>query len=123
VSHVWYFKGIPSRMGLLLDMSPRNLEKVIYFANYIVTHIDEEARAEQLAKMAPGGDEHSQQLRKEHDASLAELQGESEGAVTEAESGVAAGVAKLEEEMTATVNKVMGEVKDLQERIKTSEGK
>ncbi len=37
VSHIWYFKGIPSRIGLLLDMSPRNLERVLYFANYIVT--------------------------------------------------------------------------------------
>ena len=37
VSHIWYFKGIPSRMGLLLDMSPRSLEKVLYFASYIVT--------------------------------------------------------------------------------------
>jgi len=37
VSHIWYFKGIPSRMGLLLDMSPRSLEKVLYFATYIVT--------------------------------------------------------------------------------------
>jgi DNA-directed RNA polymerase subunit beta' len=37
VSHIWYFKGIPSRMGLLLDMSPRSLEKVLYFAAYVVT--------------------------------------------------------------------------------------
>ena len=36
VSHIWYFKGIPSRMGLILDISPRILEKVLYFANYIV---------------------------------------------------------------------------------------
>jgi DNA-directed RNA polymerase subunit beta' len=36
VSHIWYFKGIPSRMGLIMDMSPRNLEKVLYFASYIV---------------------------------------------------------------------------------------
>jgi len=36
VSHIWYFKGIPSRMGLLMDMSPRALEKVLYFASYIV---------------------------------------------------------------------------------------
>ena len=36
VSHIWYFKGIPSRMGLILDVSPRSLEKVLYFANYIV---------------------------------------------------------------------------------------
>ena len=37
VSHIWYFKGIPSRMGLILDMSPRLLEKVLYFASYVVT--------------------------------------------------------------------------------------
>ncbi|MBR2954021.1 MAG: DNA-directed RNA polymerase subunit beta', partial [Clostridia bacterium] len=37
VSHIWYFKGIPSRMGLILDLSPRDLEKVLYFAKYIVT--------------------------------------------------------------------------------------
>jgi len=37
VSHIWYFKGIPSRMGLILDMSPRVIEKVLYFASYIVT--------------------------------------------------------------------------------------
>ena len=37
VSHIWYFKGIPSRMGLMLDISPRLLEKVLYFATYIVT--------------------------------------------------------------------------------------
>ena len=41
VSHIWYFKGIPSRMGLLLDMSPRALEEVIYFASYVVTETGE----------------------------------------------------------------------------------
>ncbi len=38
VSHIWYFKGIPSRMGLLLDMSPRSLEKILYFASFVVTN-------------------------------------------------------------------------------------
>ncbi len=36
VSHIWYFKGIPTRMGLILDLSPRVLERVLYFASYIV---------------------------------------------------------------------------------------
>lgn len=40
VSHIWYFKGIPSRMGLILDISPRALEKVLYFASYIVTKVE-----------------------------------------------------------------------------------
>ena len=48
VSHIWYFKGTPSRIGLLLDLSPRNLERILYFALYVVTHIDEEARQQEL---------------------------------------------------------------------------
>src|SRR5215468_4437463 len=48
VSHIWYFKGTPSRIGLLLDLSPRNLERILYFALYVVTHIDEEARQGEL---------------------------------------------------------------------------
>src|SRR5687767_12283079 len=44
VSHIWYFKGTPSRLGLLLDVSPRNLEKILYFASYIVVSVDEQAR-------------------------------------------------------------------------------
>ena len=48
VSHIWYFKGTPSRLATLLEISPRNLERVLYFAQYIVTHVDEEARKEAL---------------------------------------------------------------------------
>jgi DNA-directed RNA polymerase subunit beta' len=44
VSHIWYFKGTPSRLGILLDISPRNLERILYFALYIVTHVDEDVR-------------------------------------------------------------------------------
>ncbi|MFC2015142.1 DNA-directed RNA polymerase subunit beta' [Chloroflexota bacterium] len=44
VSHIWFAKGIPSRLGLLLDLSPRNLERVLYFSHYIVTSLDTEAR-------------------------------------------------------------------------------
>ncbi|MGC8460486.1 MAG: DNA-directed RNA polymerase subunit beta' [Candidatus Dormibacteria bacterium] len=57
VSHVWYFKGIPSRMGLLLDISPRNLEKVLYYINYIITNVDDDARSALLAKLTPETDE------------------------------------------------------------------
>ena len=49
VSHIWYFKGTPSRIGLLLDLSPRNLERILYFAQYVVTEVNDEARAQALA--------------------------------------------------------------------------
>src|SRR5579883_895195 len=51
VSHIWYFKGTPSRIGLLLDLSPRNLERILYFALYVVTNIDEEARQQELMRI------------------------------------------------------------------------
>src|SRR5579885_2928108 len=51
VSHIWYFKGTPSRIGLLLDLSPRNLERILYFALYVVTHVDEEARQRELMNL------------------------------------------------------------------------
>src|SRR5713226_9521948 len=51
VSHIWYFKGTPSRIGLLLDLSPRNLERILYFALYLVTNIDEDARQRALLRL------------------------------------------------------------------------
>ena len=51
VSHIWFAKGIPSRLGLLLDLSPRNLEHVLYFSQYIVTSVNEEARQEAISQL------------------------------------------------------------------------
>src|SRR5213596_3301606 len=51
VSHICFFKGVPSRIGYLLDMAPKELEKVLYFAASIVSWIDEEAREKDLAKL------------------------------------------------------------------------
>ena len=51
VSHIWFFKGVPSRIGYLLDMAPKELEKVLYFAASIVTWVDDEARERDLAEL------------------------------------------------------------------------
>ena len=48
VAHVWFSKGVPSRLGLLLDLSPRNLERVLYFAKYVITHVNEDVRAARI---------------------------------------------------------------------------
>ena len=48
VSHIWFVKGTPSKLGLLLDISPRNLERVLYFAQYMITEVDDEARHREL---------------------------------------------------------------------------
>jgi len=51
VTHIWYFKGVPSRLGYLLDLAPKDLEKVIYFAAYMITWVDEEGRHEALPNL------------------------------------------------------------------------
>jgi DNA-directed RNA polymerase subunit beta' len=51
VTHIWYFKGVPSRLGYLLDLAPKDLEKVIYFAAYMITYVDEEARQRDLPSL------------------------------------------------------------------------
>jgi len=51
VTHIWYFKGVPSRLGYFLDMSPKELEKVIYFAAYLVVSIDDKKRTKDLSEL------------------------------------------------------------------------
>ena len=51
VSHIWLAKGIPSRLGLLLDLSPRNLERILDFSHYVVTSIDEVARQKAIDEL------------------------------------------------------------------------
>src|SRR5690606_7578203 len=51
VTHIWFFKGVPSRLGYLLDLAPKDLEKVIYFAAYMITSVDDAGRAEDLPNL------------------------------------------------------------------------
>jgi DNA-directed RNA polymerase subunit beta' len=67
VSHIWFFKGVPSRIGYLLDMAPKELEKVLYFAASIVTWVDDEARSKDLDSL-------EKEVNKVLDSYAAELQ-------------------------------------------------
>src|SRR5947208_895244 len=102
VSHVWYFKGIPSRMGLLLDMSPRNLEKILYFANYIVTDVHEEVRQDMLAVLNMDKDERAVRLRADIDAKARELRQEHEAKTKTEREGIQGQLEALQQEIEAT---------------------
>src|SRR5437762_80751 len=65
VSHIWFVKGTPSRIGLLLDVSPRSLERVLYFAQYIITEVDEDARAQALESLVQDVDERIEREERE----------------------------------------------------------
>src|SRR2546425_1856992 len=122
VSHVWYFKGIPSRMGLLLDMSPRNLEKILYFANYIVTDVHEEVRQDMLAVLNIDKDERAVRLRADIDAKARELRQEHEAKAKKLKGDVEAEVSRLEEELHEAVDELTTQGKKATEHIKAGIG-
>src|SRR5687768_13197656 len=74
VSHIWFFKGVPSRIGYLLDIAPRELEKVLYFAASIVTAVDVEARAKDVADLEDKVRADSEQIYVDRDEALAALE-------------------------------------------------
>jgi len=83
VTHIWYFKGVPSRLGYLLDMAPKDLEKVIYFAAYMIISVDESARHEDM----PG-------LENELRLEIKTLEGQRDARIAER-------LSKLEEDLAA----------------------
>ncbi|MEV5003493.1 DNA-directed RNA polymerase subunit beta' [Nocardioides sp. LML1-1-1.1] len=70
VTHIWYFKGVPSRLGYLLDLAPKDLEKVIYFAAYMITSVDEDARHRDLSDLEGKIQLQRQSIEKRRDAGL-----------------------------------------------------
>jgi DNA-directed RNA polymerase subunit beta' len=74
VSHIWFFKGVPSRIGYLLDIAPRELEKVLYFAASIVTTVDNEARAKDLNDLEDKVKAESERIYVDRDEQLAALE-------------------------------------------------
>jgi DNA-directed RNA polymerase subunit beta' len=83
-SHIWFVKGTPSRLGLLLDISPRNLERIIYFAAYLVTEVDANAKQARVL-----------QLHKEMEEEIADLDAELKESVDELDEGLRSQLANL----------------------------
>ncbi|WP_300078980.1 DNA-directed RNA polymerase subunit beta' [Propioniciclava sp.] len=70
VTHIWYFKGVPSRLGYLLDIAPKDLEKVIYFAAYMITSVDEDARHRDLSSLEGKVEVERKQLATRRDSDI-----------------------------------------------------
>ncbi|MFF5322408.1 DNA-directed RNA polymerase subunit beta' [Janibacter hoylei] len=70
VTHIWYFKGVPSRLGYLLDLAPKDLEKVIYFAAYMITSVDEDQRHTDLPSLEAQIEAEMKELENRRDADV-----------------------------------------------------
>ncbi|HEY5578465.1 MAG TPA: DNA-directed RNA polymerase subunit beta' [Acidimicrobiia bacterium] len=111
VTHIWYFKGVPSRLGYLLDMSPKDLEKVIYFASYLITAVDDDRRKKDLPELEDTMRAEVQVVREEfQEWKAARLERVEEEISSMEEAG-----AKTQE-ISARRREVQREVKDREER-------
>ena len=117
VSHIWYFKGTPSRLGILLDISPRNLERILYFALYIVTHVDEDARQRALRAL----DEQAEGRGGSGGERLAELEAQLKADIRrqsdELRATLAATRAEVEAKLNTDIEAVAAEAKAIEEQL------
>ena len=70
VTHIWYFKGVPSRLGYLIDVAPKSLEKVIYFASHLIVSVDEDKRHNDLESLETELNEERKELEQERDVAI-----------------------------------------------------
>ncbi len=113
VAHIWYVKGTPSRLGLLLDITPRNLERVLYFASYLVTQVDETAREEAIQEVRDVAEAEMEELRAEAQAQLDEISetvGRDVESLSERERTVSDDIAARREREVATLTADRDEV-------------
>jgi len=111
VTHIWFFKGVPSRLGYLLDMSPKNLEKVIYFAAYVITDLDEKKRLTDLPRLEQKMDVKVEIVTEEFDEWKAARLERFEQEVARMEEGGA-----KPQEITSRRREVEREIKERQDR-------
>jgi DNA-directed RNA polymerase subunit beta' len=114
VTHIWYFKGVPSRLGYLLDIPPKELEKVIYFAASIVTYIDEAKRHKDLPVLEEEISKEVARLESRRDQRVEEILKELEEKLEEMESRKA-----RSSEKTAAKNQAERQQRDMRERTET----
>ncbi|CAN5378059.1 DNA-directed RNA polymerase subunit beta' [soil metagenome] len=119
VTHIWYVKGTPSRLGLLLDISPRNLERVLYFASYLVTSVEVEARdrlietiygelEEELAELEAERDRRRDEIVSERDSEIANLVQASKGVTSSVNVYLDRALAAVHEEAAAVREQLDG---------------
>lgn len=117
VAHVWYTRRVPSYLGVLLDISRRNLDRVLYFAQYVVTHVDEDARARALKRI----DEEHNRIEKEYEEAQAnrrtEIVAARDARIEELETEIQKSNAEYEEKVSDAIEPVMKEANMLQEKL------
>jgi DNA-directed RNA polymerase subunit beta' len=123
VSHIWYVKGVPSRLGLLLNISPRNLERILYFAQYAITNIDEDARNRTITRAERDMNMKAARQEGEIQAQASELEAARTTRLAELEEQSEREMAALAERLSAETGEVIAAGQRLQAMLEKQQGK
>src|SRR3954464_9197147 len=117
VAHIWFVKGTPSRLGLLLDITPRNLERVLYFAQYIITTVDEQAKKRQLEHLHEEMEREAKSREKEWADMLTSVETNRDTAIESLKSRREAELASLEDERLQAADRLMKSAVEMQDTL------
>ncbi len=117
VAHVWYTRRVPSYMGLLLNISRRNLDRVLYFAQYVITSVDEDARQRALKRLGEELQEAETQLESKLQEQLQESTGEASTRVGELEAARDALIDSFEDRISTRTDELVQEAKVIEQRL------
>lgn len=123
VAHVWYTRRVPSYLGLLLDISRRNLDRVLYFAQYIVTYVDEDARSKALKRIEDELDQRAKEEKEALKQRRAEIRAEKKERLAELSDAKKAIQAAYDEEVAEEIAPVMREGQRLESSLSDKQGK
>jgi DNA-directed RNA polymerase subunit beta' len=122
VAHVWYTRRVPSYLGILLDVSRRNLDRVLYFAQYVITHVDEDARQKALKRLEEDLTYQEQAIRGDFENQKDSIRSEREEDLTGLEGKITELNSFFNDEQARLSERVMTEAQFLQERIESQTG-
>jgi DNA-directed RNA polymerase subunit beta' len=123
VSHIWYVKGVPSRLGLLLNISPRHLERVLYFAQFIVTNVNEDARSRAIQRHERELQMRMQRMDAEIQDQVDALEGQLEAELGKLDAEEEEEIRKLNDRINEQTSQVIAEAQKVQTWIHAQAGK
>jgi DNA-directed RNA polymerase subunit beta' len=123
VAHVWYTRRVPSYLGLLLDISRRNLDRVLYFAQYVITKVDEEARQKALSKIEKELQQKEAEMGGDIEAQMSTIRAERDTVLSEFEQRAKEINAHFDNELARLSDALMQEAQTVQARVERLLGK
>jgi DNA-directed RNA polymerase subunit beta' len=122
VAHVWYTRRVPSYLGVLLDISRRNLDRVLYFAQYVVTNVDEEARQRALKRLEEELAERRAELEASAQESIGAIEEKRDNEIAKLEQQLAEIDARFEEKLNTVTDPIMQAAQKTEAKIEELQG-